>query len=122
MVSFRHYLSSFLYNVMLRLILRTQIQDNLGGFWVARMELVRSLDTALIFEGYGDYFFKFLKLVQIKEGKIVETPSFYAPRHAGTSKSNFFRLLFSYSLSAWRFRRKWKLLKSAARHQAGKAP
>lgn len=114
MTSFRHYLSSMVYNLMLRLILRTQVQDNLGGFWVARRDLVLAVDRTLVFEGYGDYFFRLLKLLQIRGCKIIETPAFYAGRHAGVSKSNFFRLLFSYTGRAFHFRKKWKVLKHSA--------
>ena len=103
MTSTRHYLASFLYNLVLRLILRTQVQDNLGGFWVARRATVMALDKELIFRGYGDYFFKLVKLLRLRGAAIIELPSVYAARRVGRSKSNFFRLLFTYTTSAVAF-------------------
>lgn len=108
MTSARHYLASFFYNVILRLILRTQVQDNLGGYWTARRSSVLELDTDVVFKGYGDYFFKLVKLMRLKDARIIETPSFYAARRAGNSKSDFFRLLGKYTLSAMAFRSKLK--------------
>ena len=54
-----HYLASFVYNLLIRVIIRTQIQDNLGGFWVARADRIRALPFDAIFFGYGDYYFVF---------------------------------------------------------------
>ncbi len=98
-----HYIASFLYNVMLRLVLRTQVQDNLGGFWVARREYVCRFDPDLIFQGYGDYYFRLLKSVRGIGGVILEVPSNYAARREGVSKSSFFKMLFTYLASALSF-------------------
>lgn len=98
-----HYIASFLYNIMLRLILRTQVQDNLGGFWVARRDYVCRLNMNLIFQGYGDYYFRLLKSVLEAGGVILEVPSNYAARRAGVSKSSFLKMLFTYLASALSF-------------------
>lgn len=92
-----HYMASFIYNLLVRLIIRTQIQDNLGGFWVARARLIRRLPFDEIFFGYGDYYFRLLHFAQHSGMKIIELPSQYCERTAGASKSNFGRLLFWYS-------------------------
>ena len=92
-----HYMASFIYNLLVRLIIRTQIQDNLGGFWVARARLIRRLPFDEIFFGYGDYYFRLLHFAQYAGMKIIELPSQYRGRNAGASKSNFSKLLFQYS-------------------------
>jgi dolichol-phosphate mannosyltransferase len=92
-----HYMASFIYNLFVRLIIRTQIQDNLGGFWVARTSLIRRLPFDDIFYGYGDYYFRLLHFAQYAAMKIIELPSQYCERSSGTSKSNFVKLLFQYS-------------------------
>ncbi len=101
-----HYLASFIYNLLVRLIIRTQIQDNLGGFWVARTRLIRRLPFDEIFFGYGDYYFRLLHFAQRSAMKIIELPAQYCERTAGVSKSNFGQLLFQYSAMvlklAWR--------------------
>jgi len=92
-----HYIASFVYNLLIRLVIRTQIQDNLGGFWASRTALIRTLPWDEIFYGYGDYYFRLLHYLQQAGAKIVELPSRYCERTAGRSKSNFIRLLFDYS-------------------------
>ena len=92
-----HYMASFIYNLLVRLIIRTQIQDNLGGFWVARARLIRRLPFDEIFFGYGDYYFRLLHFAQHAGMKIIELPSQYCERTTGASKSNFSKLLFQYS-------------------------
>ncbi len=101
-----HYMASFIYNLLVRLIIRTQIQDNLGGFWVARATLIRRLPFDEIFFGYGDYYFRLLHFAQHNGMKIIELPAQYCERTAGRSKSNFSKLLLQYSAMvvklAWR--------------------
>lgn len=92
-----HYIASFVYNLFVRLIIRTQIQDNLGGFWVARAALIRRLPFDEIFFGYGDYYFRLLHFAQYAGMKVIELPAEYCERNAGKSKSNFGKLLFQYS-------------------------
>ena len=92
-----HYMASFIYNLLVRLIIRTQIQDNLGGFWVARARLIRRLPFDEIFFGYGDYYFRLLHFAQYAGMRVIELPSQYCERTSGTSKSNFSKLLFQYS-------------------------
>jgi dolichol-phosphate mannosyltransferase len=105
-----HYVASFVYNLLVRLIIRTQIQDNLGGFWVADAGLIRRLPFEEIFFGYGDYYIRLLHFAQKTGMKVIEVPSQYGARASGTSKSNFAKLLFQYSAMvlklAWRNRAK----------------
>jgi dolichol-phosphate mannosyltransferase len=92
-----HYMASFIYNLVVRIIIRTQIQDNLGGFWVADARLIRGLPFDEIFFGYGDYYIRLLHFAQHAGMKVIELPSQYRERSSGTSKSNFGKLLFQYS-------------------------
>lgn len=115
MDSTRHYLASFAFNLIIRLIIRTQVQDNLGGFWVARTDLVRTLPLSEIFFGYGDYYFRLLHYLQRSNAHLVEVPAHYTQRAAGASKSNFLKLLFTYSSQALKLARK----KDGAKVSAG---
>lgn len=104
MTSNFHYLSSFTYNIFLRVILGTQIQDNLGGFYVAKRSDILSLDCGSIFYGYGEYYFRLLHAL-IKSGRsIVEIPSKYLDRGYGKSKSNWLKMFVSYGISAIKFK------------------
>lgn len=92
-----HYMASFIYNLLVRFVIRTQIQDNLGGFWVADARLIRRLPFEEIFFGYGDYYIRLLHFAQHAGMKIIELPSQYGERSSGASKSHFGKLLFQYS-------------------------
>ena len=98
-----HYFASFVYNLVLRIILRTQVQDNLGGFFLIDREKLFSLSFDKIFFGYGDYFFRLIYLSQRQGYTVIEIPAFYAVRTSGKSKSNFLKVFFSYIWSAFKF-------------------
>lgn len=99
-----HYIASMFYNWLLRLIVRTQIQDNLGGYWLARAKLIKALPMDQIFFGYGEYYFRMLHYLQHAGTSIVELPAKYMLRKTGDSKSQFVRMLFSYSVAAIKLR------------------
>lgn len=104
MSSQAHYISSFAYNLVLRVILGTQVQDNLGGFYVMRKDHLNRLDCDSIFTGYGEYFFRLLYSLRIDNRSIVEIPSCYLNRSRGSSKSNWFKMFFSYGWAAFSFK------------------
>ncbi|MBC7237549.1 MAG: glycosyltransferase, partial [Chloroflexi bacterium] len=56
------YNGSFIFNFFVRIILHTQIQDNLCGFFTMRREKLLALDLDRIFQGYGEYFMHLLFL------------------------------------------------------------
>jgi dolichol-phosphate mannosyltransferase len=93
----RHYLASLAYNWLMRIILRTQVQDNLGGYFTIDANKLKSLPLDRIFFGYGDYFFRLLHYAQKRGFSVVEIPAIYEVRHAGTSKSNFLKMLITYT-------------------------
>lgn len=100
----KHYLSSLVYNWLLRLLLRTQVQDNLGGYFTASRERILELPLDEIFFGYGEYYFRLLHFAQRAGMSIVEIPSHYLLRGAGTSKSNWGRMIYSYTKAALHLR------------------
>ena len=99
-----HFYFSFFYNLFLRIILKTQIQDNLGGYFCIRKEVLNTLPTDKIFFGYGEYFFRLLFFVQKKKFSIIEIPAIYNIRQKGKSKSNFLLLTFKYFFEAIKLR------------------
>jgi len=96
----KHYLTSLAYNWLLRILLHTQVQDNLGGYFVMKRDKILSLPLDRIFYGYGEYFFRLLYFAQRRGLKVIEIPAIYRVRTYGSSKSNFLRMLFSYSRAA----------------------
>ena len=102
-----HYFGSFFYNVILRITIRTQVQDNLGGYFTIRKSKLESLPYDRIFFGYGEYFFRLLHYAQGQGMTIVEVPAKYCTRVKGDSKSNYMKMLFRYTnaMIALRFNR-----------------
>lgn len=100
------YLMSFAYNIFIRALFRTQIQDNLSGFFAVRQERFFQLAHLFdkIFYGYGDYFIRLLLVAWRRDWKILEVPVFYILRRHGDSKTNFWRIFRDYTSAVLRLR------------------
>ena len=100
------YLLSFLYNVFIRVLFLTQIQDNLSGFFAVRRERLFRFDGQFdrIFYGYGDYFIRLLVVAWRNGWRILEVPVFYILRRHGDSKTGFWRIFRDYTLAVLRLR------------------
>lgn len=100
------YRLSQVYNVFIRTLLHTQIQDNLSGYFAIRraqfLELAPIVDK--IFYGYGDYFIRLLLVGWRKDWRILEVPVFYILRRHGASKSGFWRIFRDYTRAVLRLR------------------
>jgi dolichol-phosphate mannosyltransferase len=108
----RRYFASYTYNLFMRFMIGTQIDDNLSGFFCIRRDRLMKFDFDKIFWGYGDYFFRLLKFVQRDKLRLVELPVFYGPRRGGTSKTAILNILVLYTwevfkLSFWRITGRW---------------
>lgn len=104
MDSKRHYLASLLFNWWVRLILRTQVQDNLSGYFLIHRDNLLKLPLDVIFQGYGEYFFRLLHFAQRSGCSIIEVPVVYQSRSWGESKSNFLKMMFSYLLELFKLK------------------
>lgn len=91
------YKFSFLYNLFVRVTIRTQIQDNLSGFFAMRRDKLMAMDMDRIFRGYGEYFIRLLHLAWRRNYKMLEVPVFYMLRRHGQSKSRFLLMLRDYT-------------------------
>jgi dolichol-phosphate mannosyltransferase len=100
-----HYLASMLFNLFLRLVLRTQVQDNLGGYFIMSRQNLMHLPLDRIFYGYGEYFFRLIHYAQRLGMSIVEIPAIYHARTKGKSKSNFVKMLYIYTIAMLRLKR-----------------
>jgi dolichol-phosphate mannosyltransferase len=99
-----HYLASMIFNWFVRVVIRTQIQDNLGGYFTMKTAMIKRLPFEQIFFGYGDYFFRLLHYSQRQHMSIVEIPAQYMARRSGNSKSRFWKMLWSYTLATFYLR------------------
>ncbi len=100
------YRLSLLYNMFIRALFHTQIQDNLSGFFAVRRDRLFELEPLFsrIFYGYGDYFIRLLLMAWRKNWKILEVPVFYILRRHGSSKTGFWRIFRDYTAAVLRLR------------------
>lgn len=91
------YYYSYLFNLLIRLALRMQIQDNLSGFFVMQRNKLNKLNLDKIFQGYGDYFIRLLHASGRAKYSILEIPVFYHIRPYGQSKSSFVSMIINYT-------------------------
>lgn len=98
------YYASFLFNVFVRLIVRTQIQDNLCGFFAMRRDKLMTMDLDRIFQGYGEYFMHLLYQAWREGYEMLEIPAYYKVRQYGESKSRFLHMAVTYASTAVRVR------------------
>ena len=95
---------SYFYNLVLKLILRTQIQDNLGGYFCIDKKKLLKLPKKKIFYGYGEYYFRLLFYSLRLKFSILEIPAIYKSRIRGNSKSKFVYLFYKYFIEALKLR------------------
>ena len=95
-----HYTFSLVFNFFLRILLNSKLKDNLGGYFCIRKSALTGLNFNKIFYGYGEYYFRLLFFLRRNNKSMIEIAAYYNKRNAGESKSNFFILLFKYSLQA----------------------
>ena len=96
----KHYLASLFFNWFIRITIHAQVQDNLGGYFITWRKRINPLPFDKIFFGYGEYFFRLLHYAQKNKLSIVEIPACYTVRKVGSSKSNFIKMLFTYTSAA----------------------
>lgn len=97
---------SFVMNLFARLVLQTQIQDNLSGYFAIRREDYERLPHDRIFWGYGDYYFRLLWHARRRNVSILEIPVVYRSREGGGSKTPLLRtaLRYTWEIVAFRLR------------------
>ncbi len=81
----RRYQLSYAYNMFIRVLFQTQIQDHLSGFFAVRRGRISQLnpEATRIFYGYGDYFIRLLLVAWRRDWKILEVPVYYILRRHG---------------------------------------
>ncbi|NQY11952.1 MAG: glycosyltransferase [Flavobacteriales bacterium] len=105
----RRYFASWCFSWFIKIMLGTQLQDTLAGFFIIKKSALNQLDQSKIFGGYGDYYFRLLYFAQQKSISATEHPVMYITRRKGKSKSEFIPLFISYLMAVTKFRfQLWK--------------
>lgn len=98
------YWLSYMYNLGLCILLQNQVHDNLSGFFMIKRRDLLQLDSETIFVGFGDYFIRLIYLAYKKGYTLAEIPVFYKNRVYGQSKSQFLKMLITYTWTALKLR------------------
>jgi dolichol-phosphate mannosyltransferase len=93
------YTGSKVFNKFIHYTLKMQTTDNLSGYYCFRREVLDGLALEKIFFGYGDYFIRFLYVMQGLNHPIIEIPVVYEDRLGGLSKTNLKTEFFRYFAS-----------------------
>ncbi len=98
------YWGSKLFNKFVHYTLGVKTTDNLSGYFAFNKRILDGVDLSTIFYGYGDYFIRFLFVMQ-KQGRfILEVPVVYKDRKGGLSKTNLTSELIRYTRSVLNIR------------------
>jgi dolichol-phosphate mannosyltransferase len=98
------YVFSFIYNLGLRFLFRTQVWDNLSGFFAIYRHKLLELNLDRIFYGYGDYFIRLLMVGWRRGWRMLEIPVFYRLRMHGHSKTQFLGTFTQYTTAILKLR------------------
>ena len=104
MLSTIHHYFSYFFNIFLRILLNTNVKDNLGGYFCLNRRVLDRVELQKIFYGYGEYFFRLIFYLNKKKITIKEVGVIYNLRLKDKSKSNFFRLFFKYTFESVKLR------------------
>ena len=97
------YYASYLYNLFMRAVLGTRIDDNLTGFFAAPRAALFTLEFDKIFFGYGDYFFRLLLKSQERGFRHVQIPrAIWRAPHGRRKNADVSHLLGIYARGAAR--------------------
>jgi dolichol-phosphate mannosyltransferase len=95
---------SFVMNLFARVVLQTQIQDNLSGYFAVRRDALARIPADRVFWGYGDYYFRLLFYAQRRGARVLEIPVVYRSREGGGSKTPLLRTTLRYGGEILRLR------------------
>lgn len=103
----RHlYISSKMYNKFLKVLLKLETRDLLGGFFAFNKSHLERYLTPDIFSGYGDYFVWLIYGIEKSSNLLYkEIPVRFDKRFRGQSKSRRFSMLITYFSSAVKCRK-----------------
>ena len=104
------FIGSKIFNKFVHYTLKMQTTDNLSGYYCFKREVLDGIPAEKIFFCYGDYFIRFLYVMQRMKHPIIEIPVIYKDRLGGLSKTNLKSELFRYFRSVVKIKLGlWKL-------------
>lgn len=92
---FRH-ISSWLFNIFVRIVTKRLVTDSLFGFIAIRREVLEQIDFDTVFWGYGDYCIRLMYYLQEKSFSILQIPAVLGQRKYGEGNKKLIKTFFSY--------------------------
>lgn len=90
-------ISSWIFNIFIRVMLFSKVTENLFGFFAIRKEALYRCDFDKIFWGFGDYFIRLLFYLQKKNCSILQIPAIFAERAHGKGNSGQISRILKYT-------------------------
>ncbi|MEI6454833.1 MAG: glycosyltransferase [bacterium] len=91
------YFGSKIFNKFIHYTLGVKTTDNLSGFYAFKKSILENAKPESIFYGYGDYYIRFLYVMQKQKKFILEVPVLYENRKGGLSKTNLRNEIIRYT-------------------------
>lgn len=92
---FRH-ISSWLFNIFIRILTRKLITDSLFGFLAIRREVLEQINFDAVFWGYGDYCIRLMYYLQENSCSVLQIPVVLGQRKYGEGNKKLLKTLFKY--------------------------
>ena len=89
--------SSWFFNLFIRIILFSKVTENLFGYYAIRKEVINKLNFDEIFWGFGDYNIRLLFYLQKKNFTILQIPAVFGQRESGTGNKNLVGRIMRYT-------------------------
>lgn len=93
---FRH-LSSWFFNLFVRIMTRKYITDSLFGYFAIKKNVLEKLNYDDIFWGYGDYCIRLMYYLQKNKVKILQVPSVLGKRKNGSGNKRLIKTFLQYT-------------------------
>jgi len=97
-------ISSWLFNLFIRLTLLSAITENLFGYFAISRSVIYTCNFDKIFFGFGDYFMRLLFYLQKKKCSILQIPAIFGQRHDGVGNKKLGLRILRYSKELLLFR------------------
>jgi len=92
---FRH-ISSWIFNIFVRILTKKLITDSLFGFIAIRREALERVNFDAVFWGYGDYCIRLMYYLQEKSCTVLQIPVVLGQRKYGEGNKKLVKMLFKY--------------------------
>jgi dolichol-phosphate mannosyltransferase len=90
-------ISSWFFNLFIRLTLFSAITENLFGFFAIKKKAIYTCDFDKVFFGFGDYFMRLLYFLQKNNCSILQIPTIFGERYHGAGNKQPVSRIFKYT-------------------------